>query len=83
VISKFLMLGMPLDQAVACVTSRAAANVAAFKNLGTLRPDSAADLAVLELREGRFEFVDNVDAARTGRSKLVTSAVVMNGKRTS
>jgi dihydroorotase len=82
VISKFLMLGMPLDQAVACVTSRAAANVAAFKNLGTLRPDSAADLAVLELREGRFEFVDNVDAARTGRSKLVTSAVVMNGKRT-
>lgn len=80
VISKFLMLGMPLDQAVACVTSRAAASVAPCRNLGTLRPGSPADIAVLELREGEFEFVDNVDVKRTGRQKLVTSAVVMRGR---
>jgi len=81
VISKFLMLGMPLDQAIACVTSAAAANIAGFKALGNLHPDSPADLAILELRHGDFEFVDNVDAVRRGGRKLVTTAVVLAGKR--
>jgi len=81
VVSKFLMLGMPLDQAIACVTNHAAANVSAFKDLGTLGPGRPADIAVFELREGDFEFVDNVDAKRTGHRKLVTSTVVMNGKK--
>jgi dihydroorotase len=81
VISKFLMLGMPLDQAIGCVTAHAAENVSAFKGLGTLGPGAPADVAVFDLREGDFEFVDNVDAARTGHRKLVVTAVVMNGKR--
>jgi dihydroorotase len=81
VVSKFLMLGLPLDRAIACVTSQAARNVSVFKGLGTLAPGSPADVAVMELREGEFEFVDNVDAKRTGRRKLVTTAVVMNGRR--
>ena len=81
VVSKFLMLGMPIDGAVACVTNHAAAAVSAFRNLGTLRPGAAADVAVLELREGDFEFVDNIDGKRTGHRKLFTAAVVMNGKR--
>jgi dihydroorotase len=81
VVSKFLLLGMPVDDAIACVTSHAAASVSAFKDLGTLRPGARADVAVLELRDGDFEFVDNIDGKRTGRRKLVASAVVMNGKR--
>src|SRR5262249_40052590 len=81
VVSKFLMLGMPLDRAIACVTRNAAASLSAFRELGTLRPGAQADVAVLELREGDFEFVDNVDAKRRGRQKLATAAVVMNGKR--
>jgi dihydroorotase len=81
VVSKFLMLGLPLDRAIACVTSQAAASVAPFKDLGTLRPGAAAHVAILEVREGEFEFVDNVDVKRTGRQKLVTSAVVVNGRR--
>ena len=81
VVSKFLMLGLPLDRAIACVTRGAAASVSAFRDLGTLRPGAQADVAVLELREGDFEFVDNVDAKRTGRQMLTTAAVVMNGKR--
>jgi dihydroorotase len=81
VVSKFVMLGMPLNDAIACVTSHAAASVSAFKDLGTLKTGAAADLAVLDLRQGNFEFVDNIDGIRTGRQKLVTTAVVMNGKR--
>ena len=75
------MLGMPLTEAIACVTSHAAVSMPAFKDLGTLRTGAAADIAVLELRDGAFEFVDNIDGKRTGRAKLVTSAVVMNGKQ--
>jgi dihydroorotase len=81
VVSKFLMLGMPLAQAVACVTNNAARNIAAFKHLGTLAPGAPADVAVFELRDGEFEFVDNVDAKRTGHQKLIASAVIMNGKK--
>ena len=81
VVSKFLMLGLPLDRAIACVTRDAAASVAAFRDLGTLRPGAQADVAVLERREGEFEFVDNVDAKRTGRQMLTTVAVVVNGKK--
>jgi dihydroorotase len=81
VVSKFLMLGLPLNDAIACVTSHAAASVSAFKDLGTLRTGAIADIAILELRQGEFEFVDNIDGTRTGKQKLVTSTVVMNGKR--
>ena len=81
VVSKFLLLGMPLPEAIASVTSHAAATVAPFRDLGTLRPGARADVAILELREGEFELVDNVDAKRTARQKLVTSAVVVSGRR--
>ena len=81
IVSKFLLLGMPLDEAIACVTSHAAACVPAFTKLGTLRPGAPADVAVLELRDGDFAFVDNIDGTRTGRRKLVASAVVMHGKK--
>ena len=81
VVSKFLMLGLPLDRAIACVTRDAAPSVAAFRDLGTLKPGAPADLTVLELRDGDFEFVDNEDAKRKGRQMLATVAVVMNGRK--
>jgi len=81
VLSKFLMLGLPLDRVVACATRAAAASLSAFKDLGTLKPGAPADVAVFDLREGDFEFVDNVDAKRNGPQMLTTSAVVMNGKK--
>ena len=81
VVSKFVMLGMPLDQAIGCVTNQAARNIAAFKDLGTLAVGAPADIALFELRDGDFEFVDNVDAKRVGHRKLVPAAVIMNGRR--
>jgi dihydroorotase len=77
--SKFLMLGMSITEVVASVTTRAAAAVSAFKDRGTLRKGAPADIAILELRDGEFDFVDNVDATRTGRRKLFTTAVVLGG----
>jgi dihydroorotase len=79
-LSKFLMLGMPLDRVIACGTSNAARMFDAFKDRGTLKVGAPADVAVLELREGNFEFVDNYRNVRTGRQRLFPSATVLGGK---
>ena len=80
VMSKFLMLGLPLDRVVACVTANAAVSMPAFRGLGTLQPGAVADIAVMTLQQGRFEFVDNDHATRTGSQRLTTVAVVKGGK---
>jgi dihydroorotase len=81
VISKFLMLGMSLDQVIACATINASRAFPVFHNRGTLKPGAPADIAVLELRDGSFEFVDNYQNNRSGKQRLFPSATVLGGKR--
>jgi dihydroorotase len=81
VMSKFLMFGMPLAQVVACATTNAAKVFDAFSDRGTLNVGAPADVAIMELREGNFEFVDNYQGKRTGRQRLFPIATVLNGKR--
>jgi len=81
VLSKFLMLGMSLDQVIARGTINAAKSIPALKDLGTLRTGSTADITVLELVQGDFEFVDNVNTKRMGRQKLFSRAVFVAGKQ--
>jgi len=81
VMSKFLLLGMPIDQVIARATSNAAHAIPEYKSYGTLRTGAAADVAVFDLREGDFEFVDNYGNKRTGRRRLFPYAVVMGGKK--
>ncbi len=78
VVSKFLLMGMPLSQAIACVTSN---SLRAFHACGSLRPGAAADVTVLELAQGDFSFVDNYKNVRMGTQKLVTRAVIVGGKK--
>lgn len=81
VLSKFLMLGVPLDRLLAMATSNPAKLFPAFKGLGTLAVGAPADVTVLEIRDGRFEFVDNAETKRTGNRKLVAVATLFAGKR--
>jgi dihydroorotase len=83
VLSKFLMLGMPIDRVIGCATSNAAKAMPAFSGLGTLAPGSVADVVVMEMESGNFEFVDNAHEKRTGRMKLVTRATFQSGRRVS
>jgi dihydroorotase len=80
VLSKFLLLGMPLAEVLACATTRAARTFRELEGLGTLRVGAAADVTVLELAAGAFEFVDNYRGTRTGNCRLVARAVVFGGK---
>lgn len=83
VMSKFLLLGMPVDQVIARVTTNSAHAIPEYKSYGTLRAGAPADVTVLELREGDFDFVDNYKGQRTGHRRLVPYAVVMGGKKVS
>jgi dihydroorotase len=79
--SKFLMFGMPLDQVIARATVNAARVFDAFSDRGTLNVGAPADIAVLELREGSFEFLDNYQGKRMGRQRLFPVATVVGGKK--
>jgi dihydroorotase len=81
VMSKFLLFGMPLDQVVARATLSPARVFPTFNDRGTLNVGAPADVAVLELREGTFEFVDNYGGKRTGKERLFPVATVAGGKK--
>jgi dihydroorotase len=81
VMSKFFMFGMPLAQIIACATVNAARCFPTFDDRGTLNVGAPADVAIMELREGTFEFLDNYKGTRTGRQRLFPSETVLNGKR--
>jgi dihydroorotase len=81
VLSKFLLLGLPVGVVLEMGTSKAARAVPPFKDLGTLRVGATADVTVLELRTGEFEFVDNDNTKRTGTQKLFTTAAIVGGKK--
>ena len=72
--------GMTLDQVVACATVNASRMFPVFNDRGTLNVGAPADVALLELREGTFEFVDNYEGKRTGRQRLFPSGTVLGGK---
>ena len=80
VMSKFLMFGIPLDQIVARATLAPARVFGAFRDRGTLNIGAPADVAVLELKDGNFEFVDNYKGTRMGKQRLFPFASVMGGK---
>jgi dihydroorotase len=79
-ISKFLLLGLTLEQALERVTSKSARALNFGMELGTLKFGGVADISILELREGSFEFVDSLGSNRTGRQQLFGTAAIRDGK---
>jgi dihydroorotase len=79
-LSKFLHLGMTLEQVIERVSTNPAKTFGFPRGLGTLREGAEADIAVFSLMEGKFEFTDSLKATRIGRRKLVPAATVKAGK---
>jgi dihydroorotase len=79
-LSMFMMLGLPLEQVIACGSTRAARLFEPFRDRGTLKVGAPADVAILELREDSFSFVDNYKNVRSGRQRLFPNATVLAGK---
>jgi dihydroorotase len=78
--SKLFGYGMSLSDIVACATVNAARTFDVFRDRGTLNVGAPADLALLELRTGSFEFLDNYDGKRAGTQRLFAAGTVLAGQ---
>jgi dihydroorotase len=79
-LSKFLLLGLSVDQVIERVTVRPTRIFNFGVELGSLRPGTVADITILEVREGSFLFTDSTGKKRTGRQKLQSAAAIRAGK---
>ena len=79
--SKLLGFGMSIPEAIARATVNPSRIFPLFNDRGTLNVGAPADVAVLELREGNFEFLDNFKNTITGRQRFFPSTTVLAGKR--
>jgi dihydroorotase len=80
VISQMLAIGMDLDGVIERVTVKPAQAFDFGAQLGTLRAGNEADIAIFEIHDGNFEFIDGAHQKRTGHEKLVNKAVVRRGQ---
>ena len=79
VASKFLAMGMPLEDVLYRVT-RAPALTIHHEELGTLDTGACADIAVLRKREGKFGFMDCGGARLNGGARLECVATLRAGE---
>lgn len=80
--SKFLHLGLPLDDVIEMTTATPARVVREGAQLGSLRPGAVADVTLLDLREGPVALEDTVGERVTGTERLVPVGVIRNGAPT-
>ena len=80
VVSKFLHLGMTLDDAISRVTAAPAQILSMADQIGTLAPGAWGDAVIFELHEGQFHLMDSDGGVRIGREKLVPVTVVKSGR---
>lgn len=79
--SKMLACGMPLRDVIASTTVNASRTFPVFKERGTLKTGAVADVTILDLRDGPFEFEDNYGNRRQGSQRLFPAGTVLAGKR--
>ena len=77
--SKFLNMGMPLHDVIKANSSKAA-EVIKRTDLGHLSAGAEADIAVLNLRRGRFGFIDTAGGKLAGDQKLECELTVKGGQ---
>jgi len=78
VMSKFLNMGMPLDDVVLRSTWNAA-RIIRRDQIGHLSSGAIADLAVLRVEKGQFAFVDSYGARMDGTQRLANELTVASG----
>ncbi len=79
VMSKFLVLGMPMDEVILRSTWNPAREIHQ-EQLGHLSVKAPADVAVLRLEQGDFGFVDVYGARLSGHQRLICEMTLRNGR---
>ncbi|HEX4346399.1 MAG TPA: amidohydrolase family protein [Vicinamibacterales bacterium] len=77
--SEFLHLGMPLEKVIEGATATPAKIMNFPEKVGTLAPGTTADVAVLDLEQGSFEYNDGARQMRTLKQRFVATATIKGG----
>jgi len=80
VMSRFLSLGQSLAQVIEATTSRPAHILGMGDEIGTLKAGAVADVSVLDLLGGGFEFRDSAGNVQCGEEKLQAAFTVRAGE---
>ncbi|MBA3235823.1 MAG: amidohydrolase/deacetylase family metallohydrolase [Chloroflexi bacterium] len=80
-LSKFLLLGLSIDDVIAMATSAPAAALGRNGDLGCLAVGAEADLTILGVEEGNFDLTDSAGVMRQASRRLVPTAVVRAGSQ--
>ncbi len=78
--SKFLLLGMSLDEIVEASSTRPAEVLSKQDEIGTLKNGACADLTILKMQNGKFAFFDVKGDGRIGKQKLTATNVIRKGE---
>jgi dihydroorotase len=78
-LSKFLALGQPLSEVVAASTMNAA-RALQRPELGSLKPGSAGDASILDLRQGNFELEDVLGEVVVAKERIFGAGLVLGGR---
>ncbi|MFN8589987.1 MAG: amidohydrolase/deacetylase family metallohydrolase [Thermomicrobiales bacterium] len=78
-LSKFLNLGLTVAEVIERATSRPAAAMRR-PDLGTLKPGSAADIALFRIEEGEYVFRDVRMNPRRGIRRLINTLTMIDGE---
>jgi dihydroorotase len=79
VASKFMAIGMSLQEVVAGMTAAPARQIQR-EDLGNLSPGSVADIAVISVQKGRFGYTDMLNTRVDARQRLVAELTIKDGK---
>lgn len=79
VMSKYLSMGMPLQEVI-CRTTLRPAEVLHLPEVGTLSVGACADVAVMRLIEGKVHFADSGHARMAGDKRLECMATLRGGE---
>jgi len=78
--SKLMHFGVSIEDVVLRATARPAKIAGLEGTVGTLRPGANADVAILELRDGNFEFRDTDGNTVTGKRRLINQLTIKDGR---
>jgi dihydroorotase len=79
-LSKFLNLGLSMEQVIERATSAPARAIHMEDRIGTLAVGQTADIALFRIEEGDFTFYDISRNARKGTQKLESTRTIVGGR---
>ena len=79
-LSKFIHLGISLEEVIRRATSNPAKAFAFPSGTGSLKVGATADVAVFELREAPWDMVDSMGEKRAGTLRLKPMATIKGGR---